>query len=133
MALTRGIQVTDVVTDIGDGVLLINLLEVLSEREFPDKYNRAAKLRVHKIDNVNKALSFTWSCGVDIKVKPSAEGTRPSLSLSLSLSNNGNGNRWLTPLIEWLSCCTCRSRRWRRDPSAWSHLGHYAQVPQVRR
>jgi hypothetical protein len=74
VALTRGIQVNDVVTDIGDGILLIALLEVLAEKQFPDKYNTAPKLRVHKIDNLNKALAFTWSCGVDIKVKPSAEG-----------------------------------------------------------
>jgi len=31
----RNIVVTDVVNDITDGVLLINLLEVLSERELP--------------------------------------------------------------------------------------------------
>jgi hypothetical protein len=62
------------VTDIGDGVLLINLLEVLAEKKFPDKYNTAPKLRVHKIDNLNKALAFVWSSGVAMKVKASAEG-----------------------------------------------------------
>lgn len=74
LSLSRDIQVNDVVTEIGDGVLLINLLEVLSETTFPGKFQKNPKMRVHKIDNLNNALKFVWDSGVQMKVKPSAEG-----------------------------------------------------------
>jgi len=73
LSLSRDIQVNDVVTEIGDGVLLINLLEVLSETTFPGKFQKNPKMRVHKIDNLNNALKFVWDSGVQMKVKPSAE------------------------------------------------------------
>jgi len=73
LSLSRDIQVEDVVTEIGDGVLLINIIEVLSEMTFPGKYSKTPKMRVHKIDNLNNALQFVWDSGVQMKVKPSAE------------------------------------------------------------
>lgn len=66
--------VNDVVDEIGDGILLINLLEVLSEQNFPGKYDQKPKMRVQKIDNLNRGLNFCFKeCGVQMKVKPSAE------------------------------------------------------------
>jgi hypothetical protein len=47
---TKGRPVKDVVDEIGDGVLLIWLLEVLSETTMPDKYEAAPKNRIAKID-----------------------------------------------------------------------------------
>ncbi|KAJ5080783.1 alpha-actinin-2 [Anaeramoeba ignava] len=67
------IQVNDVVDDYKDGVMLLNLIEVLSESKFEGKYNQRPKMSVHRIDNLNNALKFAWSKGVDMKVKPSAE------------------------------------------------------------
>eukprot|EP01156_Anaeramoeba_ignava_P021899 Anaeramoba_ignava/c19907_g1_i1.p1 GENE.c19907_g1_i1~~c19907_g1_i1.p1 ORF type:complete len:642 (-),score=152.74 c19907_g1_i1:550-2475(-) len=67
------IQVNDVVEDIKDGVLLINLIEVLSESKYDGKYVAKPKMSIHRIDNLNNGLKFAWSKGVDMKVKPSAE------------------------------------------------------------
>ncbi|KAJ5074396.1 alpha-actinin-2 [Anaeramoeba ignava] len=67
------IQVNDVVEDIKDGVLLINLIEVLSETQYDGKYVTKPKMSIHRIDNLNNGLKFAWSQGVDMKVKPSAE------------------------------------------------------------
>lgn len=69
----KHITVTDVVTDISDGNLLIQLMEVLSDRKYTGKMEKNFKMRVQKIDNINNALAFVWNCGVQTKVKPSAE------------------------------------------------------------
>jgi len=69
----KGIKVDDVVNDINDGFLLANLLEALSEKKCTAKIDKGTKLRVKQIDSVNNALNFTWSCGVQVKIKPSAE------------------------------------------------------------
>eukprot|EP01156_Anaeramoeba_ignava_P013791 Anaeramoba_ignava/a607539_2293.p1 GENE.a607539_2293~~a607539_2293.p1 ORF type:complete len:998 (+),score=362.98 a607539_2293:509-3502(+) len=66
-------RVNDVVDDYKDGLVLLNLIEVLSESKFEGKYNQRPKMSVHRIDNLNNALKFAWSKGVDMKVKPSAE------------------------------------------------------------
>ena len=71
--MSRNIAVSDVVTEIGDGILLINLIEVLTEKTFPGKYDLKPKMRVQKIDNLSRGLAFLWDCGVQMKVKPSAE------------------------------------------------------------
>ncbi|KAJ5073429.1 alpha-actinin-2 [Anaeramoeba ignava] len=66
-------QINDIVDDYKDGLVLMNLIEVLSESKFEGKYNQRPKMSVHRIDNLNNALKFAWSKGVDMKVKPSAE------------------------------------------------------------
>jgi len=47
---TRGRRITDIVKEIGDGVVLIWLIEVLSEQTFTEKYDPAPKTRISKID-----------------------------------------------------------------------------------
>eukprot|EP01119_Soliformovum_irregulare_P010300 TRINITY_DN2527_c0_g1_i1.p1 TRINITY_DN2527_c0_g1~~TRINITY_DN2527_c0_g1_i1.p1 ORF type:complete len:1111 (+),score=542.58 TRINITY_DN2527_c0_g1_i1:57-3389(+) len=69
----KGIPCNDVVTDIGDGKLLIALMEVLSEKPYDGKVIATPKLRPHKLDNLTNALKLVWSSGVDVKLKPSAE------------------------------------------------------------
>ncbi|KAJ5078025.1 alpha-actinin sarcomeric-like protein [Anaeramoeba ignava] len=65
--------VNDVVDDYKDGLVLLNLIEVLSESKYEGKINPKPKMSVHRIDNLNNALKFAWNKGVDMKVKPSAE------------------------------------------------------------
>eukprot|EP01114_Cavostelium_apophysatum_P006608 TRINITY_DN179_c0_g1_i1.p1 TRINITY_DN179_c0_g1~~TRINITY_DN179_c0_g1_i1.p1 ORF type:complete len:1122 (-),score=548.09 TRINITY_DN179_c0_g1_i1:91-3456(-) len=69
----RNIQVNDVVTDMSSGLLLIALMEELSEKQFTGKIEKNPKVKAQKIDNINQALKFTWDCGVEMKMKPSAE------------------------------------------------------------
>ncbi|KAJ5066874.1 alpha-actinin [Anaeramoeba ignava] len=67
------IQINDVVDDYRDGLVLMNLIEVLSESKYEGKINPKPRMPVHRIDNLNNALKFAWSKGVNMKVKPSAE------------------------------------------------------------
>ncbi len=64
--------INDVVTDISEDGVLVNLMEILSEREFPYK-TIVAKFKAQRIENVSKALQFVWDCGVVVALKPSAE------------------------------------------------------------
>ncbi|KAF2719883.1 alpha-actinin-2 [Polychaeton citri CBS 116435] len=53
----RDIAVTDLVTDLSDGVVLIHLLEILSNDSL-GRYAARPKLRVQKFENANIALDF---------------------------------------------------------------------------
>ena len=56
----RGVQINDLTTDLGDGVILIHLLEVLSNESL-GRYAARPKLRVQRFENVNIALDFIKS------------------------------------------------------------------------
>src|SRR3989338_4460427 len=73
LSTSRGINVVDVVDEGKTGVLLFNLIEVLSENQFGEKYNANPKMRVHSLDNCNRALKFAKEQGVIMKVFPQAE------------------------------------------------------------
>lgn len=52
----------DIVTGMANGVLLVNLIEVLSEKEFKGKLDLKPKLRANLIDNCNSALKVFTEC-----------------------------------------------------------------------
>jgi TPR repeat protein len=54
----RGVVISSVCTDFADGVNLIRLLEVVSEKEFTIKWHQQPKLRVQMIENCNLAVAF---------------------------------------------------------------------------
>lgn len=49
-------EVIDLFTDLADGVKLLKLLEIISGEKLGKPNN--GKMRVHKIENVNKSLAF---------------------------------------------------------------------------
>jgi len=53
----RGVQIKDLVSDLSDGVVLIHLLEILSQESL-GRYAARPKLRVQRFENVNIALDF---------------------------------------------------------------------------
>ncbi|KAF1346676.1 alpha-actinin-2 [Delphinella strobiligena] len=53
----RNVEIKDLVHDLSDGVILIHLLEILSQESL-GRYAGRPKLRVQKFENVNKALDF---------------------------------------------------------------------------
>ncbi|PSK55700.1 hypothetical protein B9Z65_4578 [Elsinoe australis] len=53
----RDVQIKDLVADLSDGVMLIHLLEILSNESL-GRYASRPKLRVQRFENVNKALDF---------------------------------------------------------------------------
>ncbi|KAI1331131.1 calponin homology domain-containing protein [Xylariaceae sp. FL0255] len=59
----RGVQVKDLITDLSDGVLLVHLLECLSNESL-GRYAAKPKLRVQRFENANIALNFVKSRGI---------------------------------------------------------------------
>nr|POE76170.1 alpha-actinin-like protein 1 [Quercus suber] len=56
----RNVSITDLVTDLSDGTILIHLLEILSQESL-GRYAARPKLRVQRFENVNIALDFIKS------------------------------------------------------------------------
>ncbi|KAI9764275.1 MAG: hypothetical protein M1840_008566 [Geoglossum simile] len=61
----RDVAVTDLVTDLSDGVILIHLLEILGNESL-GRYASKPKLRVQRFENVNKALDYIKSRGIQM-------------------------------------------------------------------
>jgi Ca2+-binding EF-hand superfamily protein len=53
----RNVEIANLVTDLSDGVVLIHLLEILSQESL-GRYAARPKLRVQRFENVNIALDF---------------------------------------------------------------------------
>ena len=60
-----GVQIKELETDFRDGLALLRLLELISGDKVPPAEKRG-KMRVHKITNVNKALTFIAEKGVKL-------------------------------------------------------------------
>eukprot|EP00033_Pygsuia_biforma_P001487 GCRY01001677.1.p1 GENE.GCRY01001677.1~~GCRY01001677.1.p1 ORF type:complete len:1484 (+),score=524.59 GCRY01001677.1:146-4597(+) len=111
--LTRGIEVKDVVKDMQNGVLLINLMEVLTDKPCPKKYNKNPKMKPMAIDNLNIALDFCYGSGVEMKIKTCAEDiydgqVKPVLALIWAIMQKflklGDEDEVMTPveaIIMW--------------------------------
>ncbi|KAN0030275.1 hypothetical protein ACTA71_010037 [Dictyostelium dimigraforme] len=61
----RILKIEDLATSLEDGVLLINLLEIISSKKIL-KYNKAPKIRMQKIENNNMAVNFIKSEGLKL-------------------------------------------------------------------
>jgi len=61
----KGSSIEDVTTGFRDGVKLIELLEVIGEASL-GKYNKKPRMRLHMIENLNKALAFIKERGVNL-------------------------------------------------------------------
>ncbi|OAQ89200.1 alpha-actinin, sarcomeric (f-actin cross linking protein) [Purpureocillium lilacinum] len=61
----RDLEVKDLVSDLSDGVILIHLLECLSNESL-GRYASKPKLRVQKFENANLALDFIKSRGIQM-------------------------------------------------------------------
>ena len=61
----REVAVKSLVTDLSDGIILIHLLEVLSNESL-GRYAANPRLRVQRFENVNKSLEFIKSRGIQM-------------------------------------------------------------------
>jgi spectrin beta len=50
------LEINDLFTDFGDGVLLMKFLEIISGEKLGKPHR--GRMRVHKIENLNKCLAF---------------------------------------------------------------------------
>ncbi|ETV90398.1 hypothetical protein H310_14824 [Aphanomyces invadans] len=56
--LPAGKGIDDLYTDLSDGLVLIALLEALTEAPFPSKFTKEPRLRIHKLENLNMVFGF---------------------------------------------------------------------------
>lgn len=61
----RQVSVKDLVKDLSDGIILIHLLEVLSNESL-GRYASNPKLRVQRFENVNKSLDYIRTRGIQM-------------------------------------------------------------------
>ncbi|EFA84721.1 gelation factor [Heterostelium album PN500] len=61
----RILKINDLGTDLEDGVLLINLLEIISSKKIL-KFNKTPKIRLHKMENNNLAVNFIKTEGLKL-------------------------------------------------------------------
>ena len=54
------LKIEDILVDLSDGVLLINLLEIISSKDL-GKYEKKPRMDLQKMENLNKALAFLVS------------------------------------------------------------------------
>lgn len=61
----RGFTITDIKNDFKDGVLLVNLMEVISGKSL-GRYNKHPRIINQKLENLNIALAFIKSEGIKL-------------------------------------------------------------------
>ncbi len=61
----RGYHITDLQKDLGDGILLINLLEIISNKSL-GRYNKNPRIPYQKLENVAQGLKFIESEGLKV-------------------------------------------------------------------
>ena len=96
-------KINELDQDLRDGLNLLRLLELISGEKVPPAEKRG-KMRVHKISNVNKALSFISEKGVKL-AGIGAEGNDGLILSPLSLFSS------LLPYPSfWLAFCHCERK-----------------------
>eukprot|EP01114_Cavostelium_apophysatum_P013515 TRINITY_DN328_c0_g1_i1.p1 TRINITY_DN328_c0_g1~~TRINITY_DN328_c0_g1_i1.p1 ORF type:complete len:439 (-),score=191.01 TRINITY_DN328_c0_g1_i1:119-1435(-) len=68
----RGLEIHDISKDLSDGVLLINFLELLSQKKIGQKYDQKPDSRIKMIQNLHIALQFLEK-NLEVRVTCSAE------------------------------------------------------------
>ena len=108
---TRDVAVKSLVSDLSDGIILIHLLEILSNESL-GRYASNPKLRVQRFENVNKSLEFIKSKGIhmtNIGAEDVVDGNRKiilgliwTLILRFTISNiNEEGMTAKEGLLLW--------------------------------
>jgi len=80
----KGESIEDVTTGFRDGVKLIELLEVIGEASL-GKYNKKPRMRLHMIENLNKALAFIKERGVNLVSIGSEDICDGNITLTLGM------------------------------------------------
>jgi len=80
----RKLKVSDLVLDLHDGILLINLLEIISNKKI-NKWNKVTKFLNQKLENQGAALVFLKGVGIKlVAIRPEDIMNRsPKLILGL--------------------------------------------------
>jgi len=83
--LHRKMKIIDLETDLANGLMLINLLEVISSKEIGGKYNKQPKIRPQLLENTSLALKFVTREGIKLVGIGPEDITDGNLKLILGL------------------------------------------------
>lgn len=61
----RGIKIDDIGTDLKDGLVLLNLLEILSKKKI-GKWNKHPRIEIQKRENLQKVMEFTKAQQIEL-------------------------------------------------------------------
>jgi hypothetical protein len=64
--LEKRMTISDLSTELESGLVLLNLLEQISGKVVATNYNKAPKMRVQKVENVNFSLQFLTKEGIKL-------------------------------------------------------------------
>jgi len=78
------LKVESLQTDFADGLMLINLLEIISSKPFP-KYNKQPRIQMQKLENLTFALKFLEAEGIKLVSIDSNAIAQGNLKLILGL------------------------------------------------
>lgn len=106
----RKLYITDLSTDLASGVLLINLLEIISGKEIGMRYNKAPKIRNQLLENNGIALKFITNQHIKLVGIGPEDITDGNLKLILGLiwtlilrfQIQRNGFEGKAELLEWV-------------------------------
>jgi hypothetical protein len=110
----RGIQIDDLYKDLEDGLVLINLLEILSHPKTVPRHNKRPRIAVAKIENLAIVLQFIKEQGI-VLVNIGAEDIHAGnsniilgliwtliLKYQISLGEDDSGKDHKNELLEWV-------------------------------
>jgi len=109
--LERMMKIEDLGADLSDGLLLVNLLEIISAKSIPS-YNKKPKIRAQKLENTGASLMFLKNEGIKLVAIGPEDITDCNLKLILGLiwtiilryqiqkSNAGGSAK--NDLLEWV-------------------------------
>jgi len=81
----RKMKINELETDLQNGLLLINLLEIISSKEIGGKYNKQPKMKPQLLENTSLALKFVQKEGIKLVGIGPEDITDGNLKLILGL------------------------------------------------
>lgn len=106
----RGLAVQDLCTDLNDGIMLINLLEIISNKTFPS-YNKKCRFINQRLENLNACLKFLRDEDIKLVAIGSEDIERGTKKLILGLIwtiilryhiQKGKKDNAKNALLEWV-------------------------------
>jgi len=106
----RGMHINDLSKDLKDGVLLINLLEIISGKSVPQRWNRHPKVPTQKYENTAIAVDFVKAEGIKLVNVGNTDITDGNLRIILGLiwtlilryQVNRSGDGGKDELLRWV-------------------------------
>jgi len=81
----RGLKIESIENDLSDGLMLINLLEIIADEVFPFKYDKKPRMRIQSVQNVGFALKFIEQKGVKLAGIGAEEIVDKNLKMALGM------------------------------------------------